>query len=369
MTSKTILILPGDGIGPEVMGEVRRVLDWFKQNRNLDMKIEEDCVGGAAFEKHGTPLAGTTLAHANEADAVLLGAVGGPKWANVAYDKRPEAGLLSLRKELGLFANLRPAIVFDALIDASTLKADVVRGLDIMILRELTGGVYFGEPRGITDLGNGERRGVNTQVYTTSEIHRIARVAFELARQRRNKVCSCEKANVMESGLLWREEVTKLHAAEYRDVELSHMYADNCAMQLLRAPNQFDVILTDNLFGDVLSDEAAMLTGSLGMLPSASLGAPDVKGRRKAMYEPIHGSAPDIAGKNIANPLASILSAAMMFRYSFGWAKEADMLDTAVRGVLNSGIRTADIVSTGIKPVSTTAMGDAVLQALGKLSN
>ena len=297
MTSKKILILPGDGIGPEVMAEVRRVLNWFADKRGLKMEIAEDFVGGAAFEKYGSPLAKETLATAKAADAVLLGAVGGPQWAKVAYDKRPEQGLLSLRKELGLFANLRPAIVFDALIDASTLKPEIVRGLDIMIVRELTGGVYFGEPRGITDIGNGERRGINTQVYTTSEIVRIAHVAFQLARKRRNKVCSCEKANVMESGLLWREEVTKLHAAEYSDVQLSHMYADNCAMQLLRAPSQFDVILTDNLFGDILSDEAAMLTGSLGMLPSASMGATS-----QAMYEPIHGSAPDIAGRGGRQP-------------------------------------------------------------------
>ena len=378
MSAKKILILPGDGIGPEVMAEVRRVLNWFADKRGLKMDIAEDCVGGAAYEKYGSPLAETTLTKAKESDAVLLGAVGGPQWAKVAYDKRPEQGLLSLRKELGLFANLRPAIVFDALIDASTLKPEIVRGLDIMIVRELTGGVYFGEPRGILDIGNGERRGINTQVYTTSEIIRIARVAFELARKRRNKVCSCEKANVMESGLLWREEVTKLHAAEYKDVELSHMYADNCAMQLLKAPSQFDVILTDNLFGDILSDEAAMLTGSLGMLPSASMGLPPValaKGGAapgpyaeasgpRAMYEPIHGSAPDIAGKGIANPLASILSAAMMFRYSFGWEAEATAIENAVRKVLNNGIRTADIVSEGIKPVSTSAMGEAVLESL-----
>jgi 3-isopropylmalate dehydrogenase len=367
MTDKKILFLPGDGIGPEVMGEVKRVLDWFKAKHDMAFSVEEDVVGGCAIDKHGVPLANETLARAQNADAVLLGAVGGPKWAKAAYDKRPEMGLLNLRKELGLFANLRPAIVFDALIEASTLKTEIVRGLDIMILRELTGGVYFGEPRGITDIGNGERRGVNTQVYTTSEIVRIARVAFELARQRRNAVCSCEKSNVMESGLLWREEVTKLHAAEYKDVELTHMYADNCAMQLLRAPKQFDVILTDNLFGDILSDEASMLTGSLGMLPSASLGAPDAKGQRKAMYEPIHGSAPDIAGKDLANPLASILSAAMMFRYSFGWAAEADKLELAVRSVLDSGIRTADIAATGISPVGTKAMGSAVLQALDKI--
>ncbi|MFY9287521.1 MAG: 3-isopropylmalate dehydrogenase [Alphaproteobacteria bacterium] len=367
MIAKNILILPGDGIGPEVMAEVRRVMEWFKDKRKIAMEFTEDAVGGAAIDQYDVPLAPETLKKAQSSDAVLFGSVGGPQWNKVSYDKRPEAGLLALRKELGLFANLRPAVVFDALIDASTLKPDVVRGLDIMIVRELTGGVYFGEPRGISDIGNGERRGVNTQVYTTSEIHRVARIAFELARKRRNKVCSCEKANVMESGLLWRDEVTKLHAAEYKDVELSHMYADNCAMQLLRAPNQFDVILTDNLFGDILSDEAAMLTGSLGMLPSASLGAPDAKGQRKAMYEPIHGSAPDIAGKDAANPLASILSAAMMFRYSFGWAEEAGRLDAAVKAVLNSGIRTADIAAKGTKTVGTEAMGSAVIEALNKL--
>jgi 3-isopropylmalate dehydrogenase len=357
---KKILFLPGDGIGPEVVAEARRVIEWFRDRRGLAAEIAEDLVGGIAFDKSGTPLSAATLQKAKEADAVLLGAVGGPKWANVPYDKRPEAGLLALRKELGLFANLRPAIVFDALIDASTLKPEIVRGLDIMIVRELTGGVYFGEPRGITDIGNGERRGVNTQVYTTSEIIRVARVAFDLAKKRRGKVCSCEKANVMESGLLWREEVTKLHAAEYKDIELSHMYADNCAMQLLRAPNQFDIILTDNLFGDILSDEAAMLTGSLGMLPSASLGV------KYAMYEPIHGSAPDIAGNGVANPLATILSVAMMFRTSFDWAREADMIEGAVRRVLENGVRTADIASSDLKPVSTGAMGDAVLEALNK---
>jgi 3-isopropylmalate dehydrogenase len=369
MTAKKILILPGDGIGPEVMVEVCHLLNWFATHRGLAMDIAEDHVGGKAYDSYGLPLADTTLAKAKEADAVLLGAVGGPKWASLSYDKRPEQGLLSLRKELGLFANLRPAIVFDALIDASTVKADVIRGLDIMIVRELTGGVYFGEPRGITDIGNGERRGVNTQVYTTSEIIRIARVGFDLARQRQKKVCSCEKANVMESGLLWREEVTKLHAAEYVDINLSHMYADNCAMQLLRAPSQFDVILTDNLFGDILSDEAAMLTGSLGMLPSASIGKLDAQGRRAAMYEPIHGSAPDIAGQGKANPLASILSAAMMFRISFGWDKEATMIEAAVKQILNDGIRTADILSPGLKPVGTADMGQAVLRALNKLGS
>lgn len=377
MTHK-ILFLPGDGIGPEVVAAARRVLEWFGA-RGLALEISEDAVGGASIDKYGVPLSPETLARAKQADAVLLGAVGGPKWANVAYGKRPEAGLLALRKELGLFANLRPAIVFDALINASTLKPEVVRGLDIMIVRELMGGVYFGEPRGITDIGEGERRGVNTQVYTTSEIHRVARAAFELARKRRNKVCSCEKSNVMESGLLWREEVTKLHAAEFKDVELSHMYADNCAMQLLRAPSQFDVILTDNLFGDILSDEAAMLTGSLGMLPSASLGEPDQAQSRlrdaqssraqlKGMYEPVHGSAPDIAGKDIANPLATILSLAMLLRYSLNRGAEADLVEKAVRATLDSGIRTADIAAAGQKPVGTKAMGDAVIESLKKLA-
>lgn len=366
---KKILVLAGDGIGPEIMAEVVRVLEWLAQKRKLAMTFEHDLVGGAAYEAYGEPLAKTTLEKARAADAILLGAVGGPQWAKVAYDKRPEAGLLALRKELGLFANLRPAQVFDALIDASTLKPEVVRGLDIMIVRELTGGVYFGEPRGIEEIAPGERRGINTQVYTTTEIRRIARVAFELARQRSNRVCSCEKANVMESGLLWREEVTKLHAESFKDVELTHMYADNCAMQLLRNPKQFDVIVTDNLFGDVLSDEASMLTGSLGMLPSASMGEASGKAdgqgaRFKAMYEPIHGSAPDIAGKGIANPLASILSAAMMLRYSFGWSAEAEMIETAVKSVLNAGVRTADIVAPGAKAVSAKAMGDAVLKAL-----
>ncbi|MER2520068.1 MAG: 3-isopropylmalate dehydrogenase [Bdellovibrionales bacterium] len=367
---KKIMVLAGDGIGPEIMAEVTRVLEWFVRRRNLPIVLEQDLVGGAAYEAHGTPLAAATLERARAADAILLGAVGGPAWANVAYDKRPEAGLLALRKELGLFANLRPAQVFDALIDASTLKPEVVRGLDIMIVRELTGGVYFGEPRGIEEIAPGERRGINTQVYTTTEIRRIARVAFELARQRQNRVCSCEKANVMESGLLWREEVTKLHAESFKDVELTHMYADNCAMQLLRNPKQFDVIVTDNLFGDVLSDEASMLTGSLGMLPSASLGEANAQteegagARFRAMYEPIHGSAPDIAGKGIANPLASILSAAMMLRYSFGWTAEAESIEKAVKYVLDAGVRTADIAAPGMPRVSTQGMGDAVLKAL-----
>ncbi len=359
----SVLILPGDGIGPEVMAQVRRVLD-----RLGGFALDEGLVGGAAYDAHATPLADETMTAALRADAVLLGAVGGPKWDALPFEVKPERGLLRLRKDMALFANLRPALVFNALASASTLKTDLVHGLDLLIVRELTGGVYFGEPRGIEDLGGGERRGINTQVYTTTEILRVARVAFDLARKRSGRVCSVEKANVMESGLLWREEVTRLGAAEYPDVALSHMYADNCAMQLVRAPKQFDVIVTDNLFGDLLSDCAAMLTGSLGMLPSASLGAADQTGRRKALYEPVHGSAPDIAGRDRANPLACILSAAMMLRYSFDRSDDADLLERACESVLNDGIRTGDIVEPGQTPIGTTAMGDAVLAAMDRLS-
>ncbi len=363
MTYK-LIILPGDGIGPEVMAEVKKLIVWLEKNSDIRFDVSEGLVGGAAIDKYGMPLADETLAQCKRAGTVLLGAVGGPKWDKVDYNIRPEAGLLKLRKEMELFANLRPAIVFDALIDASTLKPEIVKGLDILIVRELTGGVYFGEPRGIEDLGNGERRGVNTQVYTTSEIKRVGRVAFELARQRGKKVCSCEKANVMESGKLWREEITALHKAEYNDVELTHMYADNCAMQLLRNPRQFDVIVTDNLFGDILSDEAAMLTGSLGMLPSASLGAPDKNSMRMALYEPVHGSAPDIAGQGKANPLAAILSFSMALRYSFGRGDLADTIEKAVQSVLSKGIRTADIMAKDARVVSTQDMGRALIQEL-----
>lgn len=359
-----VVILEGDGLGPEVMAEARKVIAWFNNNTSVKIETSEGDIGGSSIDKHGVPLSDATLDACRRADAALLAAVGGPKWDKVDYKIRPEAGLLKLRKELDLFANLRPAKVYDALVDASTLKASVVKGLDILIVRELTGGVYFGEPRGIETLADGQRRGINTQVYTTSEIHRVACVAFELARKRSRKVCSCEKANVMESGKLWREEVTALHATEYKDVELSHMYADNCAMQLLRNPSQFDVIVTDNLFGDILSDEAAMLTGSLGMLPSASLGAARPDGKRAALYEPIHGSAPDIAGKGIANPLATIGSVAMMLRYSLGLLKEADLLEASIEGVLNKGYRTADIMSDGMKKVSTSEMGNALLAEL-----
>jgi len=364
MTSKSLLILAGDGIGPEVMEQVKRVITWFNAKGKVSFKVEEGLVGGCSYDAHGTPLTDATMQKAMDADAVLLGAVGGPKWDNLPFAAKPERGLLRLRKDMELFANLRPAFVFDALAEASTLKTELVRGLDVMIVRELTGGVYFGEPRGIETLANGERRGINTQVYTTSEIVRIAEVAFELAAKRGKKLHSVEKANVMESGVLWREEVTKLGAAKYPAIKLEHMYADNCAMQLVRNPKQFDVIVTDNLFGDLLSDCAAMLTGSLGMLPSASLGAADASGKRRALYEPVHGSAPDIAGQGIANPLACLLSFAMCLRYSFDMGAEADLLEGAIKRVLDSGKRTADIMQPGAEKVSTSGMGDAVLAAL-----
>ncbi len=366
--NRNLLMLPGDGIGPEVVGEVRRVMDWFDRRRAVSFDVTEGLLGGCSHDAHGTPLTDETLEQAQNADAVLLGAVGGPKWESLPFDQQPERGLLRLRKELDLFANLRPAMVFDALAEASTLKTEVVRGLDILILRELTGGIYFGEPRGIETLPDGTRRAVNTQVYTTAEIVRVGRVAFELARKRQNRVCSVEKANVMESGVLWRQEMGKLHDEEYADVELSHMYADNCAMQLVRDPKQFDVIVTDNLFGDVLSDCAAMLTGSLGMLPSASLGAVDESGRRKAIYEPVHGSAPDIAGKGMANPLATILSFAMMLRYSFDLADDAALIERAVADLLSAGYRTADIMQPGAERTSTSGMGEAVVAGLEKLA-
>ncbi|MCV2894934.1 3-isopropylmalate dehydrogenase [Lentibacter sp. XHP0401] len=364
MSNPSLLILPGDGIGPEVMAEVRKVIDWFGKNRDLAFDVSEDLVGGSAYDKHGTPLHDDTMAKAQEVDAVLLGAVGGPKYDALDFSVKPERGLLRLRKEMDLFSNLRPAQCFDALADFSSLKKDVVAGLDIMIVRELTSGIYFGEPRGIFKEGN-ERIGINTQRYTESEIARVARSAFELARKRGNKVCSMEKANVMESGILWREVVTEVHQAEYADVELSHMYADAGAMQLCRWPKQFDVIVTDNLFGDLLSDAAAMLTGSLGMLPSASLGAPMANGRPKALYEPVHGSAPDIAGQGKANPIACVLSFAMALRYSFDQGEEADRLEKAVEKVLADGARTADLLGEdGAKPISTSEMGDAIVAAL-----
>ena len=361
---RKFLLLPGDGIGPEVVGEVKKIINWFNKNKSLDFEIEEELVGGASYEKHGTPITDEVFYKALECEAIILGAVGGPKWDNLEFSKKPERALLKLRKELKLFANLRPAICFKQLVDASTLKPEIVSGLDIMIVRELTGGIYFGEPRGIKPIDNGERKGINTHTYTTSEIERVARVAFDLARKRKNKVTSCEKSNVMEAGLLWKEEVQALHDKEYSDVELSLMLADNCAMQLLRYPKQFDVIVTDNLFGDMLSDQASMLTGSLGLLPSASLGAKNKDGDMRAMYEPIHGSAPDIAGKGMANPIATILSFAMALKYSLNLDKEASSLEKAVQNVLDEGLRTKDILSKGMREVSTCEMGDAVISKL-----
>jgi len=364
--NKNILMLPGDGIGPEVMGEVRRVMGWMEEAGVISFELEEDLIGGCCIDTHGVPLREETIAKAKQADAVLLGAVGGPKWDNVDFDIRPEAGLLAIRKDLGLFANLRPAIVFDALADASSLKREVVSGLDILIVRELTGGIYFGEPRGVEDLPGGGKKGFNTLLYTTPEVERIARVGFELAQKRNKQLCSIDKANVLESTKMWREEVVRI-APDYPDVELSHMLVDNAAMQLVRAPKQFDVIVTTNMFGDILSDAASMATGSLGMLPSASLGAPDAEGNRNALYEPVHGTAPDIAGQGKANPLAMLLSFAMMLRYSFDMGEDADRVETAVENVLNAGLRTGDIMSESGTPVGTTEMGDAVIAELARM--
>ena len=363
MSNPSLLILAGDGIGPEVMAEVKKIIGWFGDRRGLVFEVEEDLVGGAAYDAHGVPLADETMARAQAVDAVLLGAVGGPAYDGLDFSVKPERGLLRLRKEMDLFANLRPAQCFDALADFSSLRREVVAGLDIMIVRELTSGVYFGEPRGIFEEG-GERVGLNTQRYTESEIARVARAAFDLAMKRDKRLCSMEKANVMESGILWREVVEEV-AADYPEVALSHMYADNGGMQLVRNPKQFDVIVTDNLFGDLLSDVAAMLTGSLGMLPSASLGAPMENGRPKALYEPVHGSAPDIAGQGKANPCACILSFAMALRYSFDQGEEADRLERAVEQVLADGVRTPDLMQTeGGRPASTAEMGDAIVAAL-----
>ena len=364
MTTFKLLLLPGDGIGPEVMAEVERLVAWVNAAGLARIETETDLVGGCAYDVHGEAVSDTTMGCALAADAVMLGAVGGPKWDGVPYEKRPEAGLLRLRKDLELFANLRPAICYPALADASSLKRELVDGLDIMIVRELTGGVYFGEPKTITDLGNGQKRAIDTQVYDTYEIERIAAVAFELARKRRNLVHSAEKRNVMKTGVLWHEVVTRLHKKRYADVKLEHILADNCAMQLVRAPKQFDVIVTDNLFGDVLSDEAAMATGSLGMLPSASQGGADASGRRRALYEPVHGSAPDIAGKGVANPIATIASFAMCLRYSFDLGETADRIEGAIARVLDEGLRTADIRQDGCRTIGTREMGDAILAAL-----
>ncbi len=362
MATHSLLLLPGDGIGVETIAEVERLIVFFNARGSGDtFVIDRDVVGGAAYDAHGVAITDAAMAKAQQADAVMFGAVGGPKWDKVAYEHRPEAGLLRLRKDLDLFANLRPAICYPALADASSLKRELVEGLDIMIVRELTGGVYFGEPKEIVTLENGERRAVDTQIYTSREIERIAKVAFDLARKRGNKVHSAEKRNVMKTGVLWNQVVSEVHKSYAPDVVLEHILADNCAMQLIRNPKQFDVIVTDNLFGDVLSDEAAMMTGSLGMLPSASLGAPNAKtGKRKTLYEPVHGSAPDIAGKGLANPIATIASFAMALRYSCDMLAEADLVDTAIARVLDKGLRTGDIMQPGMRQVGTTEMGQAI---------
>ena len=368
-SNRKVMVLPGDGIGVEVMAANLQLVDWLAKHKSLAFDISEDQVGGAAYDSYGTPLRDETLADAMASDAVLFGAVGGPQYDELAFELKPERGLLALRKEMDLFANLRPAIVFDALVDASTLKPDVVSGLNIMILRELCGGSYFAEPRGIDDQPDGQKKGYDTNAYSTREIERIGHVAFDLARKRDGRVTSVEKSNVMMSGVLWREVMNNLYEQEGGDVSLAHMYADNCAMQLVRNPKQFDVIVTDNLFGDLLSDCAAMLTGSLGMLPSASLGAPNPDtGLPKAMYEPVHGSAPDIAGQDLANPLAQFLSFAMMLRYSFGQAAEADLVEKAVADALASGKRTGDIMAPGCEQVGTDGMTRAVLEAMNALA-
>ena len=361
MKNYKIAVLPGDGIGPEIVGEAIKVLKTVGKKHKISFNLQEALIGGASIDKYGVPLTNETLKLAQESNAVLLGAVGGPKWEGFDYSVRPERALLALRKELGLFANLRPAKIYPVLSDASTLKKEVIEGVDIMVIRELTGGLYFGTPKGIEKLPDGTERGVNTMVYTTTEIERIAKIAFEVARKRRKKVTSVDKANVLETTELWRKVITKVHK-DYQDVELSHMYVDNCAMQLVRNPKQFDVIVTENTFGDILSDEAAMLTGSIGMLPSASLGG------KVGMYEPIHGSAPDIAGQDKANPIATILSVAMMLRFSFNLTKEADDIEKAVENILNKGYRTADINQPGMKLVGCKEIGEAIVHELAGLS-
>src|ERR1700755_386123 len=368
MATHKLLLLPGDGIGPEVMAEVKRLIGWLKSAGIASFETEDGLVGGAAYDASKVSITEDTMAKAKAADAVIFGSVGGPKWDSVPYEARPEAGLLRLPMELGLFGNLRRAVCYPALADASSLKREAVEGLDIMIVRELTGGVYFGEPKTITDLGNGQKRAVDTQVYDTYEIERIGRVAFDLARKRRNKVTSMEKRNVMKSGVLWNEVMTQVHKREYPDVTLEHQLADSGGMMLVKAPKQFDVIVTDNLFGDMLSDIAAMLTGSLGMLPSASLGEVDAKTKkRRSLFEPVHGSAPDIAGKGLANPIAMLASFGMALRYSFDMGALADKVDAAIAAVLASGLRTADIRSEGTTAASTPQMGEAILKEFKKL--
>jgi len=364
---KKILLIDGDGIGPEVVAQAKKIIDFFSKNTDKKFETENALLGGIAYDKAGTPFPIETLNLAKQSDAVLLGAVGGPKWEVLEYQHRPERGLLGIRKELELFANLRPAKVFNALTDSSTLKREVVLGLDIMIVRELTGDLYFGQPRGVTTLPDGSRQGVNTMTYNSKEVERIARIAFDLAKVRGKRLCSVDKANVIETTEMWREVVTEIGQKEYPEIQLSHMYVDNASMQLVRNPKQFDVMVTGNMFGDILSDTASMLTGSLGMLPSASLGAKQTNGKQFALYEPVHGSAPDIAGRNIANPLATILSLGMMFKYSFGYTKEADLIEKAVENVLNKGWRTSDIAKVAEARISCSDMGDKIVEELKSL--
>lgn len=365
-TSTGVLVLEGDGIGPEIIAQAVRVMDWLDKRRGIAIARTHGLIGGSAIDREGAPISEATMRLAHSADAILFGAVGGPQWEPLSFDQRPERGILRIRKELGLFGNIRVTRTYDALVEASTLRPEVVRGLDIIILRENVGGMYFGEPRGIREAADGSLVGINTHIYTDAQIRQVARLGFELARGRRGKVCSVDKANVMESGELWRRRVQELRDEEFPDVELTHMYADNCAMQLVRRPGQFDVILTDNLFGDILSDCAAMLAGSLGMLPSASVGARRDERGRRALYEPIHGSAPDIAGKGVANPLATILSLAMMLRMSFGLDSEASLVEAAVEAALDVA-GTPDIMRPGVRRVGTAEMGDVVVGKLEAL--
>tara|TARA_Y100000389_G_scaffold9720_1_gene9074 strand:+ start:8247 stop:9347 length:1101 start_codon:yes stop_codon:yes gene_type:complete len=362
MINKNILLIEGDGIGPEVVAQAKKILDFFTENTDKKFTIDYALLGGIAYDKTGTPFPDETLEKAKKSDAILLGAVGGPKWEELPYNVRPERGLLGIRKELELFANLRPAIVFDALVESSSLKSEIVSGLDIMIVRELTGGIYFGQPRGVIDEEDGSKTGFNTLKYNSKEVDRIAKVALDLAQKRNKKLCSIDKANVLESTEMWRNQVIQT-AKNYSNVELSHMYVDNASMQLVRYPKQFDVIVTTNMFGDIISDTASMLTGSLGMLPSASLGEKNGD-KQYALYEPVHGSAPDIAGHNIANPIATISSLSMMLRYSFNYEMEANLIDNAIINTLNQGYRTKDIAKKEDKTISTTEMGEKIIQSI-----
>jgi 3-isopropylmalate dehydrogenase len=364
---KKILLIPGDGIGPEVVNQAKKIIDFFDQKTDKKFSVEQALLGGIAYDQYQTPYPSQTLSLAKDSDAILLGAVGGTKWESLAYQHRPERGLLGIRKDLELFANLRPAKVFNALADSSTLKKEIVENLDIVIVRELTGDLYFGEPRGVKTLADGSKQGINTMTYNSKEVERIAKIAFDLANLRNKKLCSIDKANVIETTEMWREVVSEIGKNQYSNIQLSHMYVDNCAMQLVRNPKQFDVLVTGNMFGDILSDIASMLTGSLGMLPSASLGAKQSNNKQYALYEPVHGSAPDIAGKNIANPLATILSFAMMMKYSFGYVKESQAIEQAVENVLNLGYRTADIAKSNENTVSCSQMADKVVEQLDKI--